>query len=608
MLGGWKFLVFTAGGCQLNKLKKKNLNIVQEDESDLIQKILTQEVFESLIEVANNNGYLTYRDVLKYIPPGHGYSSLELIIQELENRNIEVKREESEIGDSNDNFAHKLDISTDDNVRLYLREMGNIPLLTREEELKLAKGIDEGKKYMLSYLLRNPFFVNQLIHLIHHLQNNKVQVKDIFDLDIVHDIEDAEDEEIKTKDVYSLDVDIFYKELLALKESQEHYFRSLNTGQEQGNEATEYANKVELVLTLIRTEYKLNIILINQVINELYSIQKELLIEEAKMFDLFEKNGVNRELFSTYYLHNKPSHSKSLESINNVKNKESERIAHININIKNILMSLSGVTDPELCITQDEFRTIMNGLKVGDKQVRNSKERIISANLRLSISIAKKYLHRGLPFLDLIEEGNMGLMRAADKFEYHRGFKFSTYATWWIRQSISRSIADQGRTIRIPVHMIETINKVVRESKNIMYTKGRDPSPEEIAQKLGMSIEKVNKVLKIAKEPVSFETPVCGNSEDGTLGDFIPDENAVSPIDSVLNTNLSLTVKEALSTLNPREEHVLRLRFGIGNPKGDHTLEEVGEQFNVTRERIRQIEAKALRKLALHQKLRAHVK
>ena len=591
----------------MNKVKKKNIVIIPEDESDLIQKILTQEVFDSLAELANNNGYLTYRDVLKYIPPGHGYSSLELIVQELENRNLEVKREEpSELGDGTDTLASKLDISTDDNVRLYLREMGNIPLLTREEELKLAKSIDEGKKSMLFYLLKNPFFINQLLYLIDQLKNNKIQVKDIFDLDLVHETEDPEEEEVKTKDACVLEVDVFHKEVLELKVCQERYFQSLHAGLSDQEES--YSSKVDHLLSLIRTEYKLNIMLINQVINELYSIQKLLLVEESKLFDLFEKNGINRELFSSYYLHNKLTNNKLLDNINNVKAKESKRIEQINTSIKNILMSLSDVKDESLCITQDEFRTIMNGLKVGDKQVRHSKERIISANLRLSISIAKKYLHRGLPFLDLIEEGNMGLMRAADKFEYHRGFKFSTYATWWIRQSISRSIADQGRTIRIPVHMIETINKVVRESKNIMYTKGRDPSPEEIAQKLGMSIDKVNKVLKIAKEPVSFETPVCGNSEDGTLGDFIPDENAVSPIDSVLNTNLSLTVKEALSTLNPREEHVLRLRFGIGNPKGDHTLEEVGEQFNVTRERIRQIEAKALRKLALHQKLRAHVK
>ena len=573
---------------------------------DQINKTNNQELFDSLAELANTQGYLNYRDVVKYMPPNQSYQALEVVIQELESRNIEIRRDEHEDVDVSDNISLRSDINTDDNVRLYLRDMGNIPLLTREEELRLAQGIEQGKKTMLSMLLENPFSINELLKSLESAKSGLTSIKDILDFDYGHDIEEEEEEDSLNKEI-GVDIELFKLELEKLKLIQSQYFVLMNTGQSTVS-AEEYNDQVQKVLRLIETDFKLNIILINRIMNDVYAISKKISDEDNNMFLIGEKYQVSRELFAEYYLYNKVPNPKLKKRIDEIWNKEAEAISQIQNRIRVILSTLSDNPDPHTFIPLHEFRRILSMLRSGDKQVRVAKERIISANLRLVISIAKKYLHRGLPFLDLIEEGNMGLMRAADKFEYHRGFKFSTYATWWIRQSISRSIADQGRTIRIPVHMIETINKVVRESRNIMYMKGRDPSPEELAEALGMSVEKVNKVLKTAKEPVSLETPVCGNSEDGTLGDFIPDDNAISPVDSVLNTNLSLTIKEALATLNPREEHVLRLRFGIGTLKGDHTLEEVGEQFHVTRERIRQIEAKALRKLFHNHKLRAHVK
>ena len=573
---------------------------------DQINKTNNQELFDSLAELANTQGYLNYRDVVKYMPPNQSYQALEVVIQELESRNIEIRRDEHEDVDVSDNISLRSDINTDDNVRLYLRDMGNIPLLTREEELRLAQGIEQGKKTMLSMLLENPFSINELLKSLESAKSGLTSIKDILDFDYGHDIEEEEEEDSLNKEI-GVDIELFKLELEKLKLIQSQYFVLMNTGQSTVS-AEEYNDQVKKVLRLIETDFKLNIILINRIMNDVYAISKKISDEDNNMFLIGEKYQVSRELFAEYYLYNKVPNPKLKKRIDEIWNKEAEAISQIQNRIRVILSTLSDNPDPHTFIPLHEFRRILSMLRSGDKQVRVAKERIISANLRLVISIAKKYLHRGLPFLDLIEEGNMGLMRAADKFEYHRGFKFSTYATWWIRQSISRSIADQGRTIRIPVHMIETINKVVRESRNIMYMKGRDPSPEELAEALGMSVEKVNKVLKTAKEPVSLETPVCGNSEDGTLGDFIPDDNAISPVDSVLNTNLSLTIKEALATLNPREEHVLRLRFGIGTLKGDHTLEEVGEQFHVTRERIRQIEAKALRKLFHNHKLRAHVK
>lgn len=577
-----------------------------DGELDQINKTNNQELFDSLAELANTQGYLNYRDVVKYMPPNQSYQALEVVIQELESRNIEIRRDEHEDVDVSDNISLRSDINTDDNVRLYLRDMGNIPLLTREEELRLAQGIEQGKKTMLSMLLENPFSINELLKSLESAKSGLTSIKDILDFDYGHDIEEEEEEDSLNKEI-GVDIELFKLELEKLKLIQSQYFVLMNTGQSTVS-AEEYNDQVQKVLRLIETDFKLNIILINRIMNDVYAISKKISDEDNNMFLIGEKYQVSRELFAEYYLYNKVPNPKLKKRIDEIWNKEAEAISQIQNRIRVILSTLSDNPDPHTFIPLHEFRRILAMLRSGDKQVRVAKERIISANLRLVISIAKKYLHRGLPFLDLIEEGNMGLMRAADKFEYHRGFKFSTYATWWIRQSISRSIADQGRTIRIPVHMIETINKVVRESRNIMYMKGRDPSPEELAEALGMSVEKVNKVLKTAKEPVSLETPVCGNSEDGTLGDFIPDDNAISPVDSVLNTNLSLTIKEALATLNPREEHVLRLRFGIGTLKGDHTLEEVGDQFHVTRERIRQIEAKALRKLFHNHKLRAHVK
>lgn len=588
-------------------LRDKGIEISEDEsigyaEEEIGSETVNREALESLEELANTQGFLTYKDIIKYMPPNQRYNNLESIVQELEEKGIEIKRDEVE---EHEIVSGGSDSNTDDNVRLYLREMGNIPLLTREEETKLAKNIEEGKQRMMNMLLQNPIATEHLIRVLEDLQNQRVSAKDVLDLDYSSDADDYdEDEEYQAKDI-EIDTKPFYAQIVNLREIQIKYFDSLSN-EGAADVSVQYHEAIKEVESTLGSDLKLNIIVINKIVAEIYSVNKLIGVEDKKIFDIAEGFGISKELFSEYYYTNSMKNVRTRKRIEEMYIKEQERISEIKANIDTILSQISSVPGAAH-IPINEFRRIVNGLKAAEKQVKTSKERMISANLRLVISIAKKYLHRGLPFLDLIEEGNIGLMRAADKFEYHRGFKFSTYATWWIRQSINRSIADQGRTIRIPVHMIETINKVVRESRNIMCTKGRDPTPEELAQNLGMSIDKVNKVMKTAKEPVSLETPICGNTEDGILGDFIEDQNAISPFDSVINNSLHVTIKEALATLTPREERILRLRFGIGT-KGDHTLEEVGEQFKVTRERIRQIEAKAIRKLSQFKKLRTHAK
>ena len=525
---------------------------------------------------------------------------------------------------------------SDDPIRMYLREMGGVELLSREGEIAIAKRIEAGKDVMINALTQSPILGKKISEWKEHIENQEMLVRDIIDIDSTYEdfeaLDDDDDLKINKKDKQKKekekkdevtektgentnnDDDEFNVSLAKMEEEIKpkiiNILESLNKNYSKlqkyqieklecmlaSRELSVSKNKNFKKIQEILVDNFKNLQLAPHVVEELvqahYKENKKIVSLEGVLLRLAMDNKISRDEFLKYYVGNEinPKFETFLKE-NPTWKAFFKKYKKDFTEIRDRLVEFS----KKIGLSVGEFKKLVSRIQKGERESRIAKKEMVEANLRLVISIAKKYTNRGLQFLDLIQEGNIGLMKAVDKFEYRRGYKFSTYATWWIRQAITRSIADQARTIRIPVHMIETINKIVRTQRQIMSEFGREPTPEELAKKLAMPLEKVRKVLKIAKEPVSLETPV-GDEEDSSLGDFIEDKNALQPLDTAIQSNLSESTTKILASLTPREERVLRMRFGIGM-NTDHTLEEVGLQFSVTRERIRQIEAKALRKL-----------
>jgi RNA polymerase primary sigma factor len=611
----------------------------------MAEKLITKS-FERLLDKGKHRGFITYEELSKSLGKRNSTNeNIERALIILVDEKITLVEKKSQYQsnkkkESTNQAEEKSTDKSDDPIRMYLREMGGVELLSREGEIAIAKRIEAGKDVMINALTQSPIVGKKIFEWREQIENQQMLVRDIIDIDSTYEdfealndndelktdkknntkkvkekIKNAEKEETdKKEEATGSEDDEFNVSLAKMEEEIKpkiiNILESLNKNYSKlqkyqveklecllaSKELSVSKNKNFKKIQEILVDNFKNLQLAPHVVEELvqahYKENKKIVSLEGVLLRLATDNQISREEFLKYYVGNEinPKFESFLKE-NPTWKAFFKKYKKDFTEIKDRLVEFS----KKIGLSVGEFKKLVSRIQKGERESRIAKKEMVEANLRLVISIAKKYTNRGLQFLDLIQEGNIGLMKAVDKFEYRRGYKFSTYATWWIRQAITRSIADQARTIRIPVHMIETINKIVRTQRQIMSEFGREPTPEELAKKLAMPLEKVRKVLKIAKEPVSLETPV-GDEEDSSLGDFIEDKNALQPLDTAIQSNLSESTTKILASLTPREERVLRMRFGIGM-NTDHTLEEVGLQFSVTRERIRQIEAKALRKL-----------